>query len=82
MLPVILMLVGSWADPISTLKTLPNDLLRFVGTSDVQFLELWSIERIGSRVDPEGFAANVSHRSRRRRLSICRRCCWAGSSPH
>ena len=38
LLPVILMLVGSWADLISTPKTLPNDLLRFVGNSDVALL--------------------------------------------
>jgi GntP family gluconate:H+ symporter len=38
LLPVILMLVGSWADLISTPKTLPNNLLRFVGTSDVALL--------------------------------------------
>ena len=38
LLPVILMLVGSWADLISTPKTLPNDLLRFFGNSDVALL--------------------------------------------
>jgi len=38
LLPVILMLVGSWADLISTPKTLPNDLLHFVGNSDVALL--------------------------------------------
>jgi len=38
LLPVILMLVGSWADLISTPKTLPNNLLHFVGTSDVALL--------------------------------------------
>jgi len=38
LLPVILMLVGSWADLISTPKTLPNGVLRFVGTSDVALL--------------------------------------------
>ncbi|OAJ58444.1 permease DsdX [Paraburkholderia ginsengiterrae] len=38
LLPVILMLVGSWADLVSTPKTLPNDLLHFVGNSDVALL--------------------------------------------
>jgi GntP family gluconate:H+ symporter len=38
LLPVILMLIGSWADLISTPKTLPNDLLRFFGNSDVALL--------------------------------------------
>ncbi|RAS37764.1 gluconate:H+ symporter [Paraburkholderia bryophila] len=38
LLPVILMLIGSWADLISEPKTLPNDLLRFVGNSDVALL--------------------------------------------
>ncbi|CAB3783518.1 High-affinity gluconate transporter [Paraburkholderia ultramafica] len=38
LLPVILMLVGSWADLISTPKTLPNDLLRFFGNTDVALL--------------------------------------------
>jgi gluconate:H+ symporter, GntP family len=38
LLPVILMLVGSWADLLSTPKTLPNDLLHFVGNSDVALL--------------------------------------------
>ena len=38
LLPVILMLVGSWADLVSTPKTLPNDLLRFFGNSDVALL--------------------------------------------
>ena len=38
LLPVILMLIGSWADLISTPKTLPNDLLHFVGNSDVALL--------------------------------------------
>ncbi|WP_345811731.1 GntP family permease [Paraburkholderia sp. PREW-6R] len=38
LLPVILMLVGSWADLVFTPKTLPNDLLRFVGNSDVALL--------------------------------------------
>ncbi|CAD6544123.1 GntP family permease [Paraburkholderia metrosideri] len=38
LLPVILMLVGSWADLVFTPKTLPNDLLRFFGNSDVALL--------------------------------------------
>jgi GntP family gluconate:H+ symporter len=38
LLPVILMLVGSWADLVSTPKTLPNSLLHFVGNSDVALL--------------------------------------------
>ncbi|MFL9961525.1 gluconate:H+ symporter [Paraburkholderia sediminicola] len=38
LLPVILMLIGSWADLISTPKTLANDLLRFFGNSDVALL--------------------------------------------
>lgn len=38
LLPVILMLIGSWADLISTPKTLPNNLLHFVGNSDVALL--------------------------------------------
>ncbi|MDR5751623.1 MULTISPECIES: GntP family permease [unclassified Caballeronia] len=38
LLPVILMLVGSWADLVFTPKTLPNDLLRFVGQSDIALL--------------------------------------------
>ncbi|MEQ5840940.1 GntP family permease [Paraburkholderia acidicola] len=38
LLPVILMLIGSWADLVSTPKTLPNDLLKFVGNSDVALL--------------------------------------------
>ncbi|MGH8780664.1 gluconate:H+ symporter [Paraburkholderia sp.] len=38
LLPVILMLIGSWADLVSTPKSLPNDLLKFVGNSDVALL--------------------------------------------
>jgi GntP family gluconate:H+ symporter len=38
LLPVILMLIGSWADLVFTPKTLANDLLRFVGNSDVALL--------------------------------------------
>jgi gluconate:H+ symporter, GntP family len=38
LLPVILMLVGSWADLVFTPKTLANDLLRFFGNSDVALL--------------------------------------------
>ncbi|NYH13893.1 GntT/GntP/DsdX family permease [Paraburkholderia bryophila] len=38
LLPVILMLIGSWADLITEPKTLPNDLLRFIGNSDVALL--------------------------------------------
>ena len=38
LLPVILMLVGSWADLVFAPKTLPNDLLRFFGNSDVALL--------------------------------------------
>ena len=38
LLPVILMLIGSWADLVFAPNTLPNDLLRFVGNSDVALL--------------------------------------------
>ncbi|CAB3775503.1 High-affinity gluconate transporter [Paraburkholderia caffeinitolerans] len=38
LLPVLLMLIGSWADLVFTPKTLPNSLLHFVGTSDVALL--------------------------------------------
>src|ERR1700744_3328920 len=38
LLPVILMLIGSWADLVFAPKTLPNDLLRFFGNSDVALL--------------------------------------------
>ncbi|HLX01170.1 MAG TPA: gluconate:H+ symporter [Trinickia sp.] len=38
LLPVILMLVGSWADLVFAPKTLPNNLLHFVGNSDVALL--------------------------------------------
>ena len=38
LLPVILMLVGSWADLVFAPKSVPNDLLRFVGNSDVALL--------------------------------------------
>jgi GntP family gluconate:H+ symporter len=38
LLPVILMLVGSWADLVFAPKTTPNDLLKFIGTSDVALL--------------------------------------------
>jgi len=38
LLPVILMLIGSWADLLFAPKTLPNNLLRFIGTSDVALL--------------------------------------------
>ncbi|MCG5074425.1 gluconate:H+ symporter [Paraburkholderia tagetis] len=38
LLPVILMLVGSWADLVFTPKSLPSNLLHFVGTSDVALL--------------------------------------------
>ncbi|ACC71750.1 GntP family permease [Paraburkholderia phymatum] len=38
LLPVILMLVGSWADLVFAPKTTANDLLRFIGTSDVALL--------------------------------------------
>jgi GntP family gluconate:H+ symporter len=38
LLPVILMLIGSWADLFTTPKTLPNNLLHFVGNSDVALL--------------------------------------------
>ncbi|MEX3786943.1 GntP family permease [Paraburkholderia sp. BR14374] len=38
LLPVILMLVGSWADLVFEPKTLPNDLLRFFGNTDVALL--------------------------------------------
>jgi gluconate:H+ symporter, GntP family len=38
LLPVILMLIGSWANLLFASKTLPNDLLQFVGNSDVALL--------------------------------------------
>jgi gluconate:H+ symporter, GntP family len=38
LLPVILMLIGSWADLVSTPKTRANDLLHFVGNTDVALL--------------------------------------------
>ncbi|HFE9761616.1 TPA: gluconate:H+ symporter [Acinetobacter baumannii] len=38
MLPVALMLVGSWADVFFAPKTFPNELLRFIGTSDIALL--------------------------------------------
>ncbi|WP_425485285.1 gluconate:H+ symporter [Burkholderia guangdongensis] len=38
LLPVVLMLVGSWADLVFKPKTLPNDLLRFFGNTDVALL--------------------------------------------
>ncbi|WJF89857.1 gluconate:H+ symporter [Paraburkholderia bonniea] len=38
LLPVLLMLLGSWADLLFTPHTTPNDLLHFVGTSDVALL--------------------------------------------
>jgi gluconate:H+ symporter, GntP family len=38
LLPVILMLIGSWADLVFAPKTLPNDLLRFIGQSDMALL--------------------------------------------
>ena len=38
LLPVILMLIGSWADLVFTPRTLPNSLLHFVGNSDVALL--------------------------------------------
>jgi GntP family gluconate:H+ symporter len=38
LLPVILMLIGSWANLVFAPKTLPNDLLHFVGNSDVALL--------------------------------------------
>ncbi|CAG4889722.1 GntP family permease [Paraburkholderia gardini] len=38
LLPVILMLIGSWADLVFAPKTVPNSLLHFVGNSDVALL--------------------------------------------
>ncbi|MBN3848010.1 GntP family permease [Paraburkholderia sp. Ac-20342] len=38
LLPVVLMLVGSWADLFFAANTLPNDLLRFFGNTDVALL--------------------------------------------
>jgi gluconate:H+ symporter, GntP family len=38
LLPVILMLIGSWADLVFAPKTVANDLLHFVGNSDVALL--------------------------------------------
>jgi GntP family gluconate:H+ symporter len=38
LLPVLLMLIGSWADLVFAPKSTPNELLRFVGNSDVALL--------------------------------------------
>jgi GntP family gluconate:H+ symporter len=38
LLPVILMLIGSWADLVFAPKTFANDLLRFIGQSDIALL--------------------------------------------
>ncbi|GAB7526122.1 GntP family permease [Paraburkholderia sp. 2C] len=38
LLPVILMLIGSWADLVAAPKTLANDLLHFIGNTDVALL--------------------------------------------
>ena len=38
LLPVVLMLVGSWADLVFAPKSLPNELLRFFGNTDVALL--------------------------------------------
>lgn len=38
LLPVALMLIGSWADLIFTPKTLPNDILRLMGNSVISLL--------------------------------------------
>jgi GntP family gluconate:H+ symporter len=38
LLPVILMLIGSWADLVFAPNTLANDLLHFIGNSDVALL--------------------------------------------
>lgn len=38
LLPVVLMLIGSWADLVFAPKTVPNDLLRFIGNADVSLL--------------------------------------------
>ncbi|MDQ7976550.1 GntP family permease [Paraburkholderia sp. SARCC-3016] len=38
LLPVILMLIGSWADLLFAPKTLANDLLHFIGNTDVALL--------------------------------------------
>jgi gluconate transporter len=38
LLPVFLMLIGSWADFVFAPATVPNSLLRFVGNSDVALL--------------------------------------------
>jgi GntP family gluconate:H+ symporter len=38
LLPVILMLIGSWADVLFAPKTLANDLLHFIGNTDVALL--------------------------------------------
>ncbi|MGN6665613.1 MAG: GntT/GntP/DsdX family permease [Trinickia sp.] len=38
LLPVILMLVGSWADLVFAPKSTPNELLRFIGNADVALL--------------------------------------------
>lgn len=38
LLPVLLMLIGSWADVLFAPKTMQNDLLRFAGNADVALL--------------------------------------------
>jgi GntP family gluconate:H+ symporter len=38
LLPVLLMLVGSWADLLAAPKSLPNDLLHFIGNADAALL--------------------------------------------
>ncbi len=38
LLPVLLMLVGSWSDLVFAPKSVPNELLRFIGNSDVALL--------------------------------------------
>ncbi|PMS34538.1 gluconate permease GntT [Trinickia symbiotica] len=38
LLPVLLMLVGSWADLFFAPKSVPNNLLRFIGNADVALL--------------------------------------------
>lgn len=38
LLPVVLMLIGSWADLFTTPKTFANDFLRFLGNPDVALL--------------------------------------------
>ena len=73
------MLIGSWADLVFTPKTLPNDLLRFIGNSDVALLiavlvSFWTFgasRGFNARADPEVLrrvsCADRGHHADRRR---------------